>query len=51
MVGEVMEPVWRDPRLASLPQEAASRLLAAVLELLQSLQVHACYGLIFRFAS
>lgn len=39
LVGEVLEPVWRDPRLASLPQEAASRLLAAVLELLQSLQV------------
>lgn len=34
-----MEPVWRDPRLAFLPQDAASRLLAAVLELLQSLQV------------
>ena len=39
-MGEVMESVWRDPRLASLPQEAASRLLAGVLELLQSLQVH-----------
>ena len=31
--------MWRDPRLALLPQDAASRLLAAVLELLQSLQV------------
>lgn len=39
LVGEVLEPVWRDPRLAALPQEAVSRLLAAVLELMQSLHV------------
>ncbi|CAN0320883.1 unnamed protein product, partial [Ectocarpus fasciculatus] len=38
LVGEVLEPLWRDPRLASLPPEAASRVLATVLELLQSLQ-------------
>lgn len=39
LVGEVLEPLWRDPRLPSLPQEAASRVLTAVLELMQSLQV------------
>lgn len=39
LVGETLEPVWRDARLPSLPQEAAARVLAAVLELMQSLQV------------
>lgn len=40
-----MERVWKDPRLPSLPQEAASRVLATVLELMQSLQV-LCGGVI-----
>lgn len=39
LVGEIMEPVWRDPRLPSLPQEVTARVLAAVLDLMQSLQV------------
>lgn len=39
LIGETLLPVWSDPRLPSLPQEAASRVLAAVLELMQSLQV------------
>lgn len=39
LIGEVLLAAWSDPRLPSLPQEAASRVLAAVLELMQSLQV------------
>ncbi|CAN0471257.1 unnamed protein product, partial [Ectocarpus sp. 12 AP-2014] len=48
LVGEVLEPLWRDPRLASLPPEAASRVLATVLELLQSLQAESSHGSVMR---
>lgn len=39
LVGEVLKTLWSDPRLPSLPHDAVSRVLAAVHEVMQSLQV------------
>lgn len=39
IVGEVLKTLWSDPRLPSLPHDAVSRVLAAVHEVMQSLQV------------